>query len=66
MERQACCDLLELICKSLVRAPMLIEHQRAEAKERVKADIVAGAEAFRSGDLIELRFPYLLVAATKP
>ena len=46
---------------------MLIEHQQAEAKERVKADIVARAEAFRSGDgLIELRFPYLLATATKP
>ena len=42
-------DLLDLIYKSLVRAPMLIEHQQAEAKERVKADIVARAEAFRSG-----------------
>jgi len=31
----------------------------------VKADIVARAEAFRSGSLIELRFPYLLVSATK-
>ena len=58
-------DLLDLIDKSLVRAPMLIEHQQAEAKELVKADIVARAEAFRSGGLIELRFPYLLVAATK-
>ena len=57
--------LLDLIYKSLVRAPMLIEHQQPETKERVKADIVARAEAFRSGGLIELRFPYLLVTATK-
>ena len=60
-------DLLDLIYKSLVRAPMLIEHQQAEAEERVKADIIARAETFRSGDgLIELRFPYLLATATKP
>ena len=58
-------NLLDLIYKSLVRAPMLIEHQQPETKERVKADIVARAEAFRSGGLIELRFPYLLVTATK-
>ena len=59
-------NLLDLIFKSTVRAPMLIELQQADAKERVKADIVARAEAFRSGGLIELRFPYLLVTATKP
>ena len=60
-------DLLDLIYKSLVRAPMLIEHQRSEDKERVKAEIVARAEAFRSDDgPIELRFPYLVVTATKP
>ena len=58
-------NLLDLIFKSLVRAPMLIEHQQPEAKEHVKADIVARAEAFRSGDLIKLRFPYLLVTATR-
>ena len=59
-------SLLDLIFKSLVRAPLLIEHQQADARERVKADIVARAEAFRSGGLIELRFPYLLVTATTP
>ena len=58
-------DLLDLIYKSLVRAPMLIEHQQPEAKERIKADIVARGEEFRSKNLIELRFPYLLVSATK-
>ena len=58
-------DVLDLIYKSLVRAPMLIEHQQAEAKERVKSDIVARVQAFSSGGLITLRFPYLLVTATK-
>lgn len=58
-------DLLDLIFKSLVRAPMLIEHQEPEAKEHVKADIVRRAEACRSGELITLRFPYLLMTATR-
>ena len=51
--------------KSLVRAPMLIERQEPEAKEQVKADIVRRAEACRAGELITLRFPYLLVTATR-
>ena len=72
-ERHAClwrtrrgADLLELIYKSLVRAPMLIEHQRVEARMLIQSEIVTRAEAFRSGDgYIELQFPYLLLAATK-
>jgi hypothetical protein len=60
-------SLLDLIYKSLLRAPMLIEHQQAGRRELIKSDIIARAEAFRSADgLIELRFPYLLVTATKP
>jgi SAM-dependent methyltransferase len=62
-DRQA---LLALIYKSIVRAPIIIEHQALGAKERIKANIVERAETFRRGDRIELRFPYLLVAATKP
>jgi SAM-dependent methyltransferase len=72
-ERHAClwrtrrgADLLELIYKSLVRAPMLIEHQRVEARMLIQSEIVTRAEAFRSGDgYVELQFPYLLVTATK-
>ena len=45
-------DLLDLIFKSLVRAPMLIERQEPEAKEQVEADIVRRAEACRAGELI--------------
>ena len=57
--------LLDLIFKSLVRAPMLIEHQEPEAREQVKADIVRRAESCRSGGLVTLRFPYLLMTATR-
>ncbi len=37
----------------------------AAGRKELEADIDARAETFRSGDLIELRFPYLLVTATK-
>jgi SAM-dependent methyltransferase len=59
-------DLLDLIYKSIVRAPLLIEQQSPEAKERIKANIVERAEGFRKRGGIELRLPYLLVVATKP
>ena len=45
---------------------MLIERQQLEFKERMKTDIVARAGAFRDDDLIQLRFPYLLVITTRP
>ena len=59
-------ELLDLMDKSLVRVPMLIDHQTAEARERIKTDIVEGAEEFRQGNRIVLVFPYLLVTATRP
>ncbi len=57
--------LLDLLYRSIVRAPILIERQTPEARERVKASIVERAEGFRRGDRIEIRFPYLLVSATR-
>ncbi len=57
--------LLDLVYKSIVRAPILIERQAPEARERVKASIVERAEAFRRGDHLEIRFPYLLVSALR-
>ena len=59
-------ELLDLMDKSLVRVPMLIDHQTAEARERIKMEIVEAAEEFRQGNRIVLVFPYLLVTATRP
>jgi SAM-dependent methyltransferase len=58
--------VLDLIYKGIVRTPMLIEAQPAEAAERIRAAIVTGAEAYRKGAKIELSWPYLLVTAIKP
>jgi SAM-dependent methyltransferase len=57
--------VLDLIYKGIVRTPMLIDAQPAAAAERIRAAIVKGAEAYRKGAAIELRWPYLLVTATK-
>ncbi len=58
-------DVLDLIYKGIVRAPLLIEAQAPEAKQRIRASIAERAEAFRRGARIELGFPYLLVTATR-
>ncbi len=58
-------DVLDLIYKGIVRAPLLIEAQAPEAKTRIQAAIAERAEAFRRGVRIELGFPYLLVTATR-
>ncbi|MHB8732793.1 MAG: class I SAM-dependent methyltransferase [bacterium] len=58
-------EVLELIYKSIVRAPMLIEAQTSEAREKVRASIVERAEALRKEEKIELRFPYIVVTATR-
>jgi SAM-dependent methyltransferase len=59
-------ELLDLMDKSLVRVPMLIDHQTAEARERIRMEIVEAAEEFRRGNRIVVAFPYLLVTATRP
>ena len=58
--------VIDLIYKGVVRTPMLIDHQEPEARERILAAVVEGAEAYRKDGAIELRWPYLLVACHKP
>lgn len=58
-------DLLDLLYKGIVRAPMLIEAQEPEAKREIIKDIRAGAEAFRDGAALRMRWPYLLALATR-
>ena len=58
-------DLLDLLYKGIVRAPMLIDAQAPDAKQAIINDIRAGAEAFRKGEVIRMRWPYLVVFATK-
>ena len=59
-------EIIELIYKSVVRAPMVLEAQTPEARERIHEAIITGAEEFRSGSKIEMAFPAMMTIATKP
>jgi len=58
-------DLLDLLYKGIVRAPMLIDAQAPEAKQAIINDIRTGAEAFRDAEGITMRWPYLVARAAK-
>lgn len=53
-------DILEFLYKSIVRAPMILRAQSDEARRNIHSAIVAGAEAYRSEQTIEFRFPAML------
>jgi ubiquinone/menaquinone biosynthesis C-methylase UbiE len=57
-------DVLDLIYKSIVRTPMILQAQSDDARERIHRAIVEGAESYRQGDLIQLGFPAVLATAT--
>ena len=56
-------QLLALIYKAIVRAPMIIEAQTPEAREAIKNDIISAAEAMRVDGTITMRWPYLIASA---
>jgi hypothetical protein len=58
-------QLLDLVYKSTVRAPMLIEAQSPGARRAIREDLRARVEAKRSEGRISLRWPFLLVTAIK-
>ena len=56
-------QLLALIYKAIVRAPMIIEAQTPEAREAIKQSIASAAENMRVDGRITMRWPYLLATA---
>lgn len=62
-EAQNPTDVLDLIYKSIVRTPMLLEAQTDEARERIHRAILEGAEAYQKDGRISLRFPAVLATA---
>ena len=58
-------DLLDLLYKGIVRAPMRIDAQAPDAKQAIINDIKSGAETFRDHEGIKMRWPYLVARATK-
>ena len=58
-------DLLALIDRAIVRAPMLIAAQEPAAQARIKEAIRQGAENFREGACLRMRWPYALITARR-
>jgi SAM-dependent methyltransferase len=59
-------DVLEMIYKSIVRTPMVLERQTEDVREAIHAEILDKAEGYRRDGKIRLAFPAALYAATKP
>jgi SAM-dependent methyltransferase len=59
-------DVLDLIYKSVVRTPMILEAQTNEAREKIHRAILSKAEHYRQGGEIELKFPAVLATAVVP
>jgi SAM-dependent methyltransferase len=57
--------VLDLIYKSAVRLPMVIDAQAATARAAIHRAILEGSEAFRKDGGIEFRFPASMATATK-
>ena len=58
-------DCLDLIYSGSVRVAMLLERQPHSALEKIHHAVIAGAEKFRSGGVIELAWPATLASGTK-
>ena len=58
--------IIELIYKSVVRAPMVLEAQTPETRDLIHAAIIEGAEEFRTGNTITMAFPAMMTIANKP
>jgi ubiquinone/menaquinone biosynthesis C-methylase UbiE len=58
-------QLLDLVYKSTVRAPMLIEAQSPGSRRAIREDLRAQVEAKRLEGRISLRWPFLLVTAIR-
>jgi ubiquinone/menaquinone biosynthesis C-methylase UbiE len=56
-------QLLALIYKAIVRAPMIIEAQTPTARDAIKQSIRSAAETMRTDGTITMRWPYLLASA---
>jgi SAM-dependent methyltransferase len=58
-------EIIELIYKSVVRAPMVLQAQTPRARDRIHAAIIDGAEALRADGVIRMAFPAVMTIATR-
>jgi SAM-dependent methyltransferase len=58
--------VLEMIYKSIVRTPMVLERQTEEVRDAIHAEILEKATGFHRDGKIRLAFPAAMFTATKP
>ena len=58
--------VVDVIYKSAVRTPMMIEMQKPDIVEKIHRDIIASAKAYRNGDSVGIPMPVIVVSAEKP
>ena len=59
-------EVLNLLYRSTVRTAMVLERQKAEAREAIHQAILHGAEAYKRGNLYEIKWPAVMAVARKP
>ena len=59
-------DVLDLIYRSIVRLPMILNAQTESARENIHATIIEQFRRFKSGGGIEVPFPAVMISAGKP
>ncbi len=59
-------DILEMIYKSIVRMPMILEAQLPQDRERINAEILRASQKHRNENGIQFQFPALLTTGRKP
>lgn len=59
-------DVLDLIYRSIVRLPMILNAQTESARENIHATIIEQFRRFKSEDGIEVPFPAVMISAGKP
>ncbi len=58
-------DILEMIYKSIVRMPMILEAQSPHARERINEEIMRSSEKHRNTNGIQFQFPALMATGRK-
>jgi ubiquinone/menaquinone biosynthesis C-methylase UbiE len=58
-------EVLDMIYRSMVRIPMLLDAQPPKARDKIEAAIISSSEATRDGATLVISTPATLVTATK-
>ena len=65
-EAQKAEDAMDMIYRSIVRIPLLLNAQTADARARINDEIISQLRKYESGNCIRVPFPAVMVTARKP